>query len=221
MSDRSSTRERILDVSRQLFNEKGYARTTLAEIAASVGIAEGNLWYHFRTKLDLVVAIEEQVRRALRAHRAAYPTGRPVADDYVECVMFAMRHQWEHRFLLRDQLQFLGEQNAIQRDPDMAASFDMLGELLARMKSEGLFRRDVPVDVKVLARALWIVSRYWTDHLQEQEGIDSIDRAQQERGFQHHFAVLLPYLTAPARRSLESSFLRMSSELAAGERNNA
>ena len=82
-------------------------------------------------------------------------------------------------------------------------------------------RRDVPVDVKVLARALWIVSRYWTDHLQEQEGVDSIDRAQQERGFQHHFAVLLPYLTAPARRSLESSFLRMSSELAAGERNNA
>ena len=103
----------------------------------------------------------------------------------------------------------------------MAASFDMLGELLARMKSEGLFRRDVPVDVKVLARALWIVSRYWTDHLQEQEGIDDVDRAQQERGFQHHFAVLLPYLTAPARRSLESAFLRMSSELAAGERNNA
>ncbi|HPG25386.1 MAG TPA: TetR family transcriptional regulator, partial [Myxococcota bacterium] len=29
-------------MSRQLFNEKGYARTTLAEIAASVGIAEGN-----------------------------------------------------------------------------------------------------------------------------------------------------------------------------------
>ena len=36
-----STRHRILDASRALFNEKGYASTTLAEIAAAVGIAEG------------------------------------------------------------------------------------------------------------------------------------------------------------------------------------
>jgi hypothetical protein len=99
----------------------------------------------------------------------------------------------------------------------MAAEFQMLHELLVRMKKEGLFRRDLPVDLKVLARSLWIVSRYWTEHLQEQEGLDAIEWADQERGVQHHFAVLLPYLTAPARRSLESAVLRMSGEIAAGE----
>ena len=53
-SDGATTCGRILDASRRLFNERGYVGTTTAAIAAEVRITEGNLWYHFRTKLDLV-----------------------------------------------------------------------------------------------------------------------------------------------------------------------
>jgi len=216
MNERSTTRERILDASRQLFNEKGYTGTTLAEIAASVGIAEGNLWYHFRTKRDLVVALEAQLRQSARDHRATYPRGA-VADDYVESILFAMNQKWAYRFLLRDYLQFSSDRNALRLDPDMVADFDMLREALLRMKKEGMFRRDLPIDLEMLARSLWMVSRYWTDYLQEQEGLDDISWADQERGFQHHFAVLLPYLTAVARRSIESAVVRISAQIAAGE----
>ena len=80
MTEGATTRERILDASRRLFNRKGYAGTTLAEIAASVGIAEGNLWYHFRTKRDLVVALEDELRQAVRQRRSAYPSGGAGAD---------------------------------------------------------------------------------------------------------------------------------------------
>jgi AcrR family transcriptional regulator len=215
MTDRSTTRQRILDASRRLFNEKGYAGTTLAEIAAAVGIAEGNLWYHFRTKRDLVIALEKRLRQMARAHRATYPRG-PVADDYVECVLFSMHLAWDNRFLLRDHMQFTKGRDALRRDPDMAADLEMLHELLLRMKKEGMLRRDLRVDLEVLARSLWIVSRYWMDHLQELEGLDEIGRADQERGFQHHFAVLLPYLTAPARRCIESAVVRISAQLASG-----
>jgi len=210
MSDRSTTRERILDASRRLFNERGYAGTTLAQIAASVGIAEGNLWYHFRTKRDLVVALEDELRQAVRQRRSAYPSGAPAADDYVESLLFAMEQKWAYRFLLRDHLQFSSGRDALQLDPDMVADFDMLREALLRMQKEGMFRRDLPVDIEMLARSLWMVSRYWTDYLHEQEGLDDIRWEDQARGFRHHFAVLLPYLTAPARRSLESAVLRIS-----------
>jgi len=47
MNTSPSTRERILEVSRELFNRDGYANTTIARIASEIGIAEGNLWYHF------------------------------------------------------------------------------------------------------------------------------------------------------------------------------
>jgi AcrR family transcriptional regulator len=217
LTDRSTTRHRILDASRRLFNDKGYAGTTLAEIASAVGIAEGNLWYHFRTKRDLVRAHDQEMREILRAHRSAYPTGGPLADDYVECVLFAMKHQWDHRFLLRDQTQFSSDGKRIRLDPDMTAELDRLHALLGVMQKEGLFRRDLPVDLRVLARSLWIVSRYWTEHLQEHEGLKDVAWADQKLGFRHHFAVLLPYLTASARRSLESAVLRVSGQITSSE----
>lgn len=216
MTDRATTRQRILDASRQLFNEKGYSGTTLAEIAAAVGIAEGNLWYHFRTKGELVRALRDEVRGDMQLRRRAAGCGA-VADDYVGCVLSAMKRQWDYRFLMRDYLQFSRDRNAISRDPEIAADFETLHQMLLRMKREGMFRRDLSVDLGVLARSLWIVSRYWADHLREHEGIDQIAWPEQKRGFQHHFAVLLPYLTAPARRSLESAVIRSSGEIAVGE----
>ena len=204
MNDRATTRDRILDASRRLFNEKGYAATTLAEIAASIGIAQGNLTYHFPTKRELVVELEKRVRQSARTKRANYRQGT-VADDYVELLLFAMNHTWENRFLLRDHAQFTNDSNALRLDPDMAADLEVLHELLRRMNKEGMFRRDLRVDLGVLARSLWIVSRFWMDHLRESEGLEQVTWADQERGLQHHLALLLPCLTASARRDLETA----------------
>jgi AcrR family transcriptional regulator len=210
---RSTTRQRILEESRHLFNRRGYGDTTLAEIAAAVGIAEGNLWYHFRTKGALVAALEEELRDAVRERRRVSRSGASASDDYVEALLFAAGQKWAYRFLLRDYLQFPKVRRPLQSDPDMAADFEMMRGSLERMKKEGLFRRDLPLDLDVLSRSLWIVSRYWTDYLQEQEGLDEISWSEQQRGFEQQFAVLLPYLTASARRSIESAFLRISGEL--------
>jgi AcrR family transcriptional regulator len=218
MRDRSTTPDRILDASRRLFNAKGYAATTLAEIAAGVGISQGNLTYHFPTKRDLVIRLEAEARQKARARQANDRRG-DVADDYVEHLLFAMNLTWDNRFLLRDRAQFTDDPDALQPDPDMAADFEELRELLLRARKEGLLRRDLRIDLRVLARSLWIVSRYWMDHLRESEGLERVTWADQERGIQHHFAVLLPNLTASARRKFESALLRASSQLAMqGER---
>lgn len=212
MTDRSTTPRRILDASRHLFNEKGYAATSLTEIAAAVGISQGNLSYHFATKRDLAIQLEDETRRKMQARRAAHRSGA-VADDYVEHLLFAMNLTWDTRFLLRDRAQFAEAPDELQPDPDMAADFEELHDLLRRAKKDGFFRRDLPVDLRVLVRSLWIVSRYWMDHLRESEGLERITWADQERGIQHHFAVLLPYLTASARREFEAALLRASSDL--------
>ena len=210
MSDRPSTRARILEASRRLFNQRGYARTTLAEIAADVGIAEGNLWYHFRTKQDLVEALKDELRAVLRAHRAAYPSGRPIVDDYVECVLLSMKYHCEHRFLLRDYLQHSGDRGPLRLEPEMAADFQLLRELLGQLEKEELFRRDIPIELDSVARSLFIVSRYWIDHLQEHEGRDDIGSPDQLRGFRHHLDLLLPQLTAAGRRTFEDALPRLA-----------
>ena len=89
MTDRVTTRERILEAARRLFNQKGYAATTVAEIAASIGISQGNLTYHFPTKRDLVTELQRRHLQSVRDQRARHRNG-PVADEYVELLLFAM-----------------------------------------------------------------------------------------------------------------------------------
>jgi AcrR family transcriptional regulator len=213
-SSPATTRERILDAGRQLFNERGYAATTQAEIAAAVGISQGNLTYHFPTKRDLVDHLEAAARARIGARRASLRAG-PIADDYVEHLLFAMALTRDYRFLLRDRAQWTDEPGAKRAKAELEADFEELRDLVGRIEKNELFRQDVGVDLRVLTRSLWIVGRYWTDYLRESEGRPRVSWADQERGIQHHFAVLLPYLTAPARREFEAALLRASGPLAA------
>lgn len=202
MTNRLMTSERILEASRQLFNEKGYAATTVTEIAAAVGIAQGNVTYHFPTKRDLVIRLEADAQQTM-ASRWTTPRSGAIADDYVEHLLFAMRLTWDNRFLLRDHAQFSENPNSLRQHPYMMADLEELHKLIGRIDKEKLFRRDLQIDLEVLARSLWITSRYWMDHLRELEGIDRISWADLERGVQHHFALLKPCLVASARREFE------------------
>ena len=62
MDDKPSTAEKVLLASRQLFNSRGYAATSLSDIARSVGISKGNLTYHFPTKRDLAAELITRAR---------------------------------------------------------------------------------------------------------------------------------------------------------------
>jgi AcrR family transcriptional regulator len=56
---KSAPREEILKVAARLFSLKGYAGTTMAEIADVVGIRSPSLYYHFKDKPDILGAITD------------------------------------------------------------------------------------------------------------------------------------------------------------------
>ena len=53
----SDTRQRIQDVARTLFTQKGVQRTSLQDIADLLGITKPALYYHFDSREDLVRSI--------------------------------------------------------------------------------------------------------------------------------------------------------------------
>jgi AcrR family transcriptional regulator len=57
----ATTRERILDVALDLFVRKGYAETSLREIAAELGFSKAALYYHFESKQDILLALHRRV----------------------------------------------------------------------------------------------------------------------------------------------------------------
>ncbi|MGA5818672.1 TetR/AcrR family transcriptional regulator [Kitasatospora sp. NPDC094028] len=60
-SPRSDTRARIIEVSLELFSERGYEQTSLREIADHLGVTKAALYYHFKTKDDIVLGIVDRM----------------------------------------------------------------------------------------------------------------------------------------------------------------
>jgi AcrR family transcriptional regulator len=54
---RSDTRQRIQDVALDLFVEHGYEKTSLREIAERLDVTKAALYYHFKTKEDILVSL--------------------------------------------------------------------------------------------------------------------------------------------------------------------
>jgi AcrR family transcriptional regulator len=62
---RSDTRERIQDVALRLFGDQGYEGTSLREIAEELSVTKAALYYHFKTKEDILVSLFNDVAQPL------------------------------------------------------------------------------------------------------------------------------------------------------------
>ncbi|MER6074742.1 helix-turn-helix domain-containing protein [Streptomyces sp. NPDC001817] len=54
---RGNTRQRIQDVALELFAEQGYEKTSLREIAERLDVTKAALYYHFKTKEEIIVSV--------------------------------------------------------------------------------------------------------------------------------------------------------------------
>ena len=62
----------LVDAAATLFKEKGYERTTVRDIAAAVGMQSGSLFYHFKSKEEILVAVmRAALKQALAEQLAA------------------------------------------------------------------------------------------------------------------------------------------------------
>ena len=58
---RAATTEAILRAGRRLFGERGFAATTMDDIAEAADVAKGAVYHHFKTKEAVFEAVFEQV----------------------------------------------------------------------------------------------------------------------------------------------------------------
>lgn len=64
------TRQALLKAARTLFGERGYAATSLDEVAQAAKVTKGALYHHYEGKQELFGAVYEQVKREV-SERAA------------------------------------------------------------------------------------------------------------------------------------------------------
>lgn len=93
---RGNTRQRIQDVALELFAEQGYEKTSLREIAERLDVTKAALYYHFKTKEDIIIGIFQDLTRPvdeLLAWAAEQPrtleTKREILRRYQLCLLAA------------------------------------------------------------------------------------------------------------------------------------
>jgi AcrR family transcriptional regulator len=148
----AETGESLLTAARDVFEQRGYAGTTVGAITEAAGCAHGTFYLHFRNKEDAFAKVIDHVAGQMFEQARA-----PVAGDPYQSLRLATRGYLEafkaHTGLWRCLLEGMQQSPAIEqlwrevRQP----FFDRITGSLDRLAARGSIR---PMDTRLAAHAL-------------------------------------------------------------------
>lgn len=186
----------ILEKARELFNRDSWAEVSLRKIAADLGVSDGNLRYHYRTKEEIVL----QLFSAMTEEMALVIFEAEKELDQLSSNFKAMfRIMYKFRFL------FLESYFIKQSYPSYAILFGQLQDSrqalfideFNRLKAEGqLSSAFSDQQYEMLFEQLFIISDSWLKYLLPE------DSEQVEERIEHYaqlcYALLIPYMSSPS-----------------------
>jgi AcrR family transcriptional regulator len=199
------TRDKILHRALALFNESGEGSVSLAQIAADLDISEGNLWYHFRTKRDLIAALLEELEQTIEANLCRWPGDPNRLDTYGEYTRQCFRTMWAYRFLYRARFDPIKERELAERRLVVTTNCHNHTERLLNEMVRCKLLDASPGEVAELAMASRMIERYWFDYQQERYGVTQPSEADLQAGVRQVFALYRPYLSATARAQMAAA----------------
>lgn len=212
---RLSTRERILAACRELFNARGPAHVTTAQIAAEVGINEGNLYYHFKRKEQILEALFETFESSLQRVADAETASGGDPQSYTDYLSAWFTLMWEWRFFYRDSGTVYELAPALRpRIPSLSDRGQAQVRLvIENQRAAGLIELGADEIDRLIVNA-WIVSTYWIDYLRSRHGVREVTKEHLRWGASQVASLFLPYLT-PAGRALieDDNHLQVSSSV--------
>ena len=143
----------ILDKAAALFAKKGYDGTSIGDILEKVGVARGTLYYHFRSKEEILDALVERISNSIiaNAKKAAGNKEHSVVDRIVETVS-CLKPQSEIGDEILEQVH--KPQNALMHQKMelimIKGAIPVIAELIAEGVEEKTFNTKYPLNVAEL-----------------------------------------------------------------------
>lgn len=134
MGGQTDTRSRIQEIALKLFTEQGYEATSLREIAEALGVTKAALYYHFKTKEDIVASLTEDRIEAIQtliAWAKEQPHTSETRREIIRRYSAGMTRGHHHkimRFMERNQTALRGQSKIETMRDCMAALLDTLCE---------------------------------------------------------------------------------------------
>ena len=210
VKDAAERKNEILDAAEELFAARGYEATSTGEILDRVGIARGTLYYHFRSKEEILDALIERMNRGLiaRAEKIAGDRSIPVVERIVRTIAGMNLEDGESTIGHEVLEQVHKPQNALMHQKMQQSLMDgvvpVLSGLVEEGNAQGIFHAAYPretTEMLVLYASIAFDSRF---------GLTPEQTMRKAQAFIHNTEKLLGAesgsLSAPMARLFERAF---------------
>jgi AcrR family transcriptional regulator len=196
------TRERILHASLELFNEYGEPNVTTLLIADELDISPGNLYYHFKSKTDILTEIfgwyETEMLSLLEV------PDKPIdLEDQWLMLHLIFENISKYRFLYRDLINVLGRHEKIAHrfkkilNKQRAASH----KICTSLSKEGVLKANSN-ELNAVAESIVMTATYWINY--SMISSDGMDEDTLLKGVYQVMSLIAPYLDVEQRELLDN-----------------
>jgi AcrR family transcriptional regulator len=197
------TRGRILAGALALFNENGESRVTTGMIADALGISPGNLYYHFRSKDQIVEQLFARFEERIGVQPRPGAPGPEAIEDLWLYLHLTLEAIWDYRFLYRNLDDLLARNAGLRRQFNRIAErkFETIVALCESLVAARAMKAR-PEEIRALARNVLVVATYWLN-FKALGARRSETESSLGQGAYQVMSLIAPYLVGAARAHLD------------------
>jgi AcrR family transcriptional regulator len=150
--DAEKTRLEILKAALRVFSQKGFVRTTLADIGNEIGMTRGAVYWHFKDKYELFLALSREVKKAAESDLEALVSLRAESLQDISDIFKAYLDLFEKDQDYRDLYELVNYKTEWTAELESILSEDrralrdlirILEQDFTRLQAKGAVRQDV------------------------------------------------------------------------------
>ena len=198
------TKDRIIDTALRLFNEEGEPNVTTNHIADEMDISPGNLYYHFRSKDDIIWQIflnyEKKINQVLNQKDVDY-TSMEDMWFYLHMVFEVIA---EYRFLYRNLIQLMNRIEFLKRHfrHILALKSQTALDIMTNLSELGALKADKQT-IASLADQIALTATFWLNYSIAIYDDDFDEEKKLSHGIFHVMRMVAPFLTDHDREILD------------------
>ncbi len=191
-----NTKAKIIATAIDLFNIHGTKAISTNHIAKEMGISPGNLYYHFRSKNDIIRSISDNFSNELGSvFKIQLDTIADFSSNLTSLFNRFFKIQQSYQFLFLEGVHLTKQDSRLLDNYTNLRSLIKKGyhELLSNLVKIKIMKRQSLNIIDDLLDAQWIIMWYWINHTILDR--NTYDDFQIKKGIKLSFSIIKPYLT--------------------------
>ena len=191
------TKDKIIYTAIKLFNKQGTNLVSTNHIAKEMGISPGNLYYHFRSKNDIIRSISDNFSNELgSALKIQLDTISDFSSNLTSLFNRFFKIQQSYQFLFLEGVHLTKQDSKLLDNYTNLRSLIKKGyhELLSNLVKIKIMKRQSLNIIDDLLDAQWIIMWYWINHTILDR--NTYDDFQIKKGIKLSFSIIKPQLTS-------------------------